>query len=338
MDLTMTDQLKNDQQGDLVERLVRLAESGPEVPAHGADRVKAAIRPLWHSEVKARNLRIGTRWTVAGLAAAAMVALVILVLPLRTSRTPESLAPAGFIELVRGTVEITVPGAAPALVASGESHGIQTGSWLETDVASRAALRLADGPALRMDSNSRARLVSARVVELERGAVYVDSSGARFGGIEVRTPFGVARDIGTQFEVRRESDALIVRVRQGSVSLRGPSGNELRIGSGTAVSMAPDGRHRTIAFTGDEWSWMQNVSPPPLIEGKPVAALLGWISSETGLAIRYADRESERLAAETLLHGNLGELRPDQAAEAVLPSAGLEVTREPGVLIVRRVP
>ena len=36
---------------DMVERLLQLADDGPEIPAGGADSVKQAARPLWRREV-----------------------------------------------------------------------------------------------------------------------------------------------------------------------------------------------------------------------------------------------------------------------------------------------
>src|SRR2546427_815740 len=80
----------------------------------------------------------------------------------------------------------------------------------------RAALRLDAGPSVRLDAGSDLRLVSAHVLELRRGAVYVDTgarspngSAATASGaegpaspIEIRTSLGRVRDVGTQFEVR----------------------------------------------------------------------------------------------------------------------------------------
>ena len=54
---------------------------------------------------------------------------------------------------------------------------------------------------MRLDADTRLGLVSGSVLELHRGAVYVDS-GALAQRLEIRTPFGIARNVGTRFDVR----------------------------------------------------------------------------------------------------------------------------------------
>jgi len=61
---------------------------------------------------------------------------------------------------------------------------------------------------------------------------------------------------------------------------------------------------------------------------------LDWISAETGLWVRFTDSHAERLAASALLHGTLKGLTPAQAPQLVLPSCGLNVTKEPGTLVI----
>ncbi len=305
---------------DLVERLVRLADSGPEMPGHGAQRIKTAIGPLWQREVRARARHRRFLWGAAALAAAAAISFAVVMIPRNAPPPPEARTPLARIELVRGSI-VTTP-------------GLSTGSWLHTDGESRAAIRLIRGQALRLDVNTRIRLLSGRVAELDRGAVYIDSDGGQ--PLEVRTTFGVVRDIGTQFEVRRERE-LIVRVRTGTVSLM-TSTQPLEIRGGTSVTVAIDGSRKTNPIRADalEWEWTQRVAPPFAIEGRPVAALLDWVTREAGLSIRYQDGEAERMARITILHGSLGDLRPDQAPEVILPTAGLQAKRARDALIVSR--
>src|SRR5262249_34172922 len=96
---------------------------------------------------------------------------------------------------------------------------LRTGEWVETGAAARAALRLSDGTSARLDTGSRARPLSATVIELAYGALYLDT-GRDAKGLEVRTPLGTVHDIGTQFEVRLRDASLRVRVRTGIVELR----------------------------------------------------------------------------------------------------------------------
>jgi hypothetical protein len=105
------------------------------------------------------------------------------------------------------------------------------------------------------------------------------------------------------------------------------------------ISVAtPSGPASTASITPYDpaWAWTQKIAPAFDIEGRSVLAFLDWVSVETGLTIRFSDREVERLAATTILHGNIEGLSPAQAPAVILPSCRLAVTEEPGTLLVRR--
>lgn len=307
----------------LVARLVQLADPGPAIPADGAARIKSAIRPAWRREVRARVVRRFAGWGAAAVVAASL--LVFVFFPRQESRPPEI---AARVEIAHGKIQIDPPLKDGAIVA---------GSHVATRASTRAALRLANGASLRLDAGSAVQLVSARVVALQYGAVYIDTAGAE-NAVEVRTDLGTIRDIGTQFEVRRERGAIVIRVREGSVSLTTPR-ESVRVEGGTELVVARDGSRRTtsIAPAADAWSWTHAVAPRFDIEGRSVSSFLDWVSRETGRPLRYEGEETERLARTTTLHGTLAALRPDEAAEVILPSAGLEAARDAsGALVVKR--
>jgi ferric-dicitrate binding protein FerR (iron transport regulator) len=214
---------------------------------------------------------------------------------------------------------------------------IPADTWLRTDPESRAALELEGGQSLRLDNDTRVRLNSSKVLELARGAVYIDSEGGAASGVEVRTHLGVARDIGTQFEVRSVGDTVAVKVRHGAVSLT-HAGEELNISNGTGVTVSGDGSRQTFAIEpfDSEWTWAQEVAPSFEIEGRAAMDLLDWVSRETGLWVRFADPEVETFALETTLHGSIEGLNPAEAAYVVLPTCGLEAVLDTGTLIVSR--
>jgi hypothetical protein len=316
---------------DLVERLVKLAEPGPEIPADGAARVKAAVRPAWQREVRSRTRRRYVIW-----AAAASLAILLSVLVLRPDRAPAPpSAVLAQLEVVRGEITIRDAAGRPEN-GFGPGAAVRAGSTLNSASNGLASLRMSNGTGIRVDAGTTLQFLSADTVVLETGALYADASGA--GSLEVRTPLGVARDIGTRFEVRHSGDQLLIRVRDGAVSLR-TRGQNLRVDGGRELSVRVDGsaQDRPIAADAAEWSWAQTVAPPFPIEGQTVKSFLDWVSHETGSAIHYADVEAERLASTTVLHGSLGELRPGQAPEVILPSAGLEAARDrSGVFTIRR--
>lgn len=322
---------------DLVERLVRLADSGPEIPADGADRVKAAIRPAWQAEVRARSRR-HLLWAGAGLAAAASLVLALTMLLQEHRPGPQTPVLVASLVAVSGEIEVLpTDGSLERIGPADIGRHLLSGCWLRTGADSRAALELGGGQSLRLDTDSRVLLVSAREVDLDRGAVYVDSGGNGGPGLQVKTSMGVARDIGTQFEVRRAGDTLTVRVREGLVALTHDS-QEVQVSPGTSVEVAGDGSLQSGATLshGPEWAWAQQVAPPFEIEGRSVIAFLDWVSRETGLWVSFTSPEVEALAASTVLHGTIDGLAPADAPEVVLPGCGLEVSVSAGTLTVGR--
>lgn len=322
---------------DLVERLIPLADDGPEIPVDGAEKVRAATRGLWRRQVKLRRTRRRLAWTGIGLAAAATVAVAVGLARWRPAAEPPAVAT---VAVVDGILEVRSPdGGRREVTAAGLGSPVEAGDRLLTGVGSRAALRLAGGQSLRLDGSTDLRLGRALTVDLDRGAVYVDSGVDDVGTVEVSTPLGVARDVGTQFEVRVDDGELTVRVREGVVALtRGEA--VLQIASGTGVTVPREGEPLgfVVSSAGDEWQWVQGVAPDFDIEGRTALALLDWVSRETGLWVSFATPEAERIAATSILHGRLEKTRPERAADLVLASCGLEAVRVDGRLLVSQSP
>ena len=97
----------------------------------------------------------------------------------------------------------------------------RAGSRLRTQAAGRLALTLAGGESLRLAARTEVMLDAPGRLYVQAGTIYVDSgerpAAAR---IEVVTPAGTARDVGTQFELHVEGAALRLRVREGLVIAR----------------------------------------------------------------------------------------------------------------------
>ncbi len=321
----------------LVERLLHAAGPGPVVPTDGAERVKKLIRPQWREEasVHARQRRL--LWA-GGLAVAAAVIVAAVYLPSLRSVTQPPTQGGIVLALLDGAVEVVPPGSRARILDPADTGTeIPRGSLLRTLPGGRVALRLTETRSLRLDVNTEVRLDSEASISLDSGAVYISSIGEAGAGIEVRTAFGTASDIGTHFEVRLAPDTLDVKVREGLVSLaRGDE--EYRITEGIVLSVGSDGGVSTASITAFDpaWEWTQEIAPPFEIEGRTVLAYLDWVSLETGFTIRFADREVERLVATTILHGTIEGLPPAQSPAAILPSCRLAVTEEPGSLLVRR--
>ncbi|MBZ0114796.1 MAG: FecR family protein, partial [Thermoanaerobaculia bacterium] len=249
----------------------------------------------------------------------------------RLSATPVAVA-----EVISGSVSVRMEAhGAEAAAAIGVADQLGAGSTIVTAEDGRAAFRLADGQSLRLDYRSRARLLSTGTVELTRGALYVDSDARSAGGshLEIRTPFGIVRDFGTQFEVRIVEDRLQVRVREGSVVL--DQGNlTLEAGPGEAFEVDERGRRSTSAVPlyGEPWNWSLSVSPPYELEGKSLEDFLRVVARETGWRLEYAHPEIGASADQVILHGDLDTMGIESALPSVLETCGLVHHAADGVL------
>lgn len=318
----------------LVGRLLQLADSGPEIPVDGADRVREAIRPAWRREVRARSRR---RFLWGGGALAAAVAVFALVMVFVLDRSgPVGANHAAEMVIAQGTIEVFPPSGAAESFGEGDAGvRILSGSTLRTGESSRASFTLTGGGSLRMDVRTEFTLDSAVAVALAVGSVYLDSEGSDGEGVAVRTTFGTAREIGTQFEVRRDDAGLVVRVREGRVALSRDT-EDIVIDQGTALAIAPDGSKSAAVISSYDpaWDWTQSVAPVFDMEGRTAADLLDWVSRETGLWVSFDSPEVESAARDAVLHGSLAGISPAEAPALVLPGCGLEAIRGTGTLTI----
>lgn len=339
-----------------------LGVAGPrqEISWEDLDAVTAAARVAWRRKVdevaagrRARRTKFVTVMTrvAAGLAAVLVVAVAVLWWSGR--RSGDATAVVAEVEAVTGSVRMTAARGGPEQVVEGLTLGPE--AELETGGAAQAvgrlSLRLAGGVTVRADAGTILRVASAEVLELRRGAVYVDTGtdgtpaaprSGRSPGIEVRTPVGNARDVGTRFAVRllgAGEPTLRVRVRDGAVLVE-QRGASFRAGAGDELVLRGDGtvERRRASVWGDDWSWVLDAAPGFDLEGRTLAEFLDWVSRETGWDVQFEDERLAASAGEITLHGSLGGLRADQAPLAVLPGAGLEGTLQDGTLTVRRSP
>jgi ferric-dicitrate binding protein FerR (iron transport regulator) len=310
---------------DLVGRLLRLSGQRPELPAAAAARMHTVVEAAWRQELAARQRRRALGW----LAAAAVLAGGLL-LPM-AARQPRSAPPtlpppSSAVDLPVATVEWV-----------GEASPLRTGQRLHarTRIATagaRVALRLAAGASLRIDTGSAVRLLPGAAIDLERGAVYVDSGNAASQALQVHTPRGTLRDVGTQFEARLLGYALRVRVREGRVTWDGArgsanAGEELRITPRAAPLRRPISGH------GPDWEWVALCAPRFQIEGRTLRPFLDWVAREQGWELRF-EPGIERRARNTRLHGSIARLSPQAALATVLSTTSLGVRIEHGVLHV----
>jgi ferric-dicitrate binding protein FerR (iron transport regulator) len=307
---------------ELTARLLRLAGPRAPVPVERAERIRHAVTATWLAQLRRQRRR---RRVLAAVVVLATAAAMVIATRITGGRRTEPLPK------IDGAVVERVEG------ASGLSpgRGIAIGEWIETGSDSRAAVRIAARASVRIDVSSRARLLDAAVIELERGAVYIDT-GTDSSALEVRTRLGIARDVGTQFEVRLHDDALRVRVRSGLVEVHRPSGTTA-VHGGSEVTVAGDRAvTRQLPAFGPEWQWAAQLAAPMDIEGQPLAVFLEHISREQGWTLRFEDAGLTADASRIILHGSVKGLEPEAAVTVAVRTSNLESRIREGELLVSR--
>lgn len=322
-----------------------ITEAGPrpEVPAEDLAEIRAAAEEEWRELVGEQAGSSGRAWRfVLPLAAGLAIALAGAWWWTITGSGPEA-APPVIARLQKLTGELRIATDRGEL-ATDLGAGVPAGSTLETGAeGSAAALEFADGRSLRLDSRTSVRFVSRAVVELEHGALYIDSGPGAGRGIEITTSLGVVREIGTRYEVRLDTAAgrplLRVRVRDGAVALSSDSGRHEATGGEELTRTAGGEVVRSASDVyGPSWEWVLAAAPRPAFEEMTLAALLEWVSAETGWTVRFAEPDLEILAAKTRLQGATSDWRPDEALDIYLPGSGLTQSIANGVLSIDRLP
>jgi len=301
--------------------LLRAAGTRARPAAAAAAAVRAAVEREWRDAIAARR----RRRTFTAWAAAASVAVAALAL--WTAR-PLYLAagdPLAALARVEGQVEYR-DNANASWTSVTSSLNLKSGDRLRTGNAGRVALTLTNGLDVRLDSGTELAFVDSGHVALERGAIYVDSgaeAGAGSRALEIATPLGDVRHLGTQYQARLDDSVLRVAVREGRVSV-GAGGVTTVAAAGEQILVAENTvRRSALPARSAQWTWINAVTPPFAIEGKSVADFLSWAARETGRSIDYASPEVARQAHGIVLRGSVAGLTPDQAVGAVLSTTPL---------------
>jgi ferric-dicitrate binding protein FerR (iron transport regulator) len=326
-------QLPGPSNDDPMARLLRLAGPRPEVPAERAARVRDIVREQWQVGIRERRRRQLRIMTAAVLAAAAVTLLVVR--PRSPVPRPAVLAGATMatVERTEGSPQLMRSTAQPPSAALLPTETLRAGDWVETGATARVALRLDDGTSIRIDSDSRVRMMAPALIDLTQGALYVATAEGTTG-LEVRTPLGNARDIGTDFEVRLEPASLRLRVRSGIVELRRGERATSARASDELTATTDRVTRRTVATSGPEWGWVTALAPTLEIDGRPLATFLTQLCREQGWRLRYADDALARDASGIVLHGSVKGLQPEEALGIALTTSGLAHRLEHGTLLV----
>lgn len=307
---------------DDIERVLRAAGGRAQPSAQMKESVRAAVHAQWREAVGQRQRRKRQVW----LAAAASVAIAALGITM--VRTMQS-APALIVANVsHSTGEVKARGGAFARWLPAKLRNpLHDGATVMTGSDGRAALTLASGVSLRLDHDTRIEVEDVEHIDVLAGAVYVDSGITPDAEkpLQVDTPAGAVRHVGTQYEVRLTGAGTQLRVREGRVQLTQPGGDAHSVQAGEQVVVSSSGElaRGTAARSGPEWDWVADTAPPFDIDGRPLHEFLSWAGRELGRDIVFATPESEAEARRAVLNGSVSGLTPAEAIAAVLPTTRL---------------
>ena len=156
-------------------------------------------------------------------AASLILAITMQILPVGNG-VPQGSAATILVESLAGPAWIRGTGEAGTLQPRALEVGdeVPLESRLTTDDEGRAAIQLASGHSVRLDRATSIRLLDAGSIALDKGAIYVDSGlEARSATpLDIHTPLGLVREIGTQFEIRLQGDSVRVLFRSQPQRLR----------------------------------------------------------------------------------------------------------------------
>ena len=318
-----------------LEHVLRQAGRRPEPPADLLQSVKTVVESEWRSVVaqRTRHRRMAL-WSVAAGVVLALTGAWYLLPPLAQSGGSEMAQLSASSGSVRGR-----NGSWGRWVTVGRRGPVNAGEVLATGSDGRAALVLAGEVSLRLDHDTRIAFVDPQHVTIERGAVYVDSGTNTQPDnerLQIETPAGAVRHVGTQYEVRLVDSGVRIAVREGKVELNTKAGDTQHAVAGELMTVSGSGTIHRAALSRDDpsWVWAAEAAPRFDIDGRPLADFLAWAARETGREVVFASPQIEAEASRVILSGSIEGLGPAAALTAVLPTTPLRGEERDGQLVI----
>ncbi|MDK1024663.1 MAG: FecR family protein [Gammaproteobacteria bacterium] len=329
----MTRDTRLDSEEARIEQLLK--EAGPrlEPPLDLMNEVRGAVYKEWQAET--RHHTSIKSW----LAIAATLLLAVAAGLWQFGLQEETVL--ARMDRSTGVVELSLDNQAwvPVVLQAVKETEFTQNMYLRTRQLSRLSITLVSGVNIRLDIDTTIQIQSLQAIVLLDGAIYVDSGrhGSADSRIQIITRLGNATDLGTQFEVRLDQDAVQVRVREGIVNFSAPD-TVYRTESGTSVELDNAGvatRGGTPAYDRS-WAWVQSVAPQFTIDNHSLMDFLKWAARETGAELEFENAFAEATARRTILHGEMSGFTVEESLLAILATTDLEqVSAQPGVLLVR---
>jgi len=322
---------------DTFEDLFQQAEPRLKPPAADTREIRDALHQEWSHLTRRRKLR---KYAVStGLAAAVLMAGLIGMNLFNNTQPVSNLAPLASVDRQTGTITIRDGKPGTPATTAGQPGRLYPGQTLNTGTDSRVAIRWHSGASVRLDEDTRLRLVSRQEIELLAGRLYIDtrrSSQSQTGSPElsILTAAGRVRHLGTQYMTEVIGQHLVVSVREGQVGIQANS-NETIASTGQQLTVSDNGlvSRAVIDSFGDEWHWTEIIAPGFELDGVSMAEFLKWVGRETGRPVYYTSQSAQQLADESLLRGSI-DLEPRLALTAMLQTSDLEARTEGNSIII----
>lgn len=305
----------SDFDNDPVAGKIQAAGPRPPLPAVDYDTFSQPIIATWEKKMAAQRSR--RRFTLALAAALLLAASLFLLRAVLSPPIATVLAYAG-----------------PDPNRYAVSDMIKAETRLQTSRQPEERLTVAlGGHIVRLDAGTELRLDSESRIELLQGAVYLETSPAP---LAVIAGDRVIEHVGTRYEVRLQSGALGVRVRDGRVKVS-KGEDSIEIEPGQEASSIDGSRFaiRDIRRSGESWAWLHHAAPPFESDGAALETVLTWLAAEAGWELEidpelYADTSGKpaKVRGSIRSHGHRA------ALGEVLESAGLSYRFDGDRLIV----
>ncbi len=286
---------------DDIGRLIHYAGARDTISSERLELARERVATHWE-QVVAEQQRDRARIPIRHLAVAASIVVAVgaSFLFWRLGDVPPVIVSAS-VDRVLGEVMV-----ADEAVGKGDVIGVD--ALVTTGPDSRIALRMAGGQSLRIDTSSQLLVHSSNHVSLQSGGIYIDTNAASNPlPVMVSTPFGVARDVGTQFQVRLAASVLMVGVRDGAVEIAQAGQQSFSVNKDRLVELDVNGKksERFVATDDPIWDWAETVAPEFDIEGISLQRYLAWYATKSGLRLAWADDASEAEAEKVKLSGSI---------------------------------
>jgi len=317
-----------------IARLLRVAGRREELPAN----VKTQWEVTFRTELQ-KSIHKGVRRKqrkVAGLCAGFVAAAALLfAVEVKENPTPD----------IASITAHSASGSYTLQFANGQSistlqpgQAITVNSMLRTGDDGFLRLDYA-GYDLRLNSNTEL-LLEHEKIELLSGELYASDEGLENTGapLMIGTPYGTISDIGTQFSVQLQDNQLLTTVRRGIVTVNSDAHNlraEAPSEGATQIRINSSGvSQHSVEPSGAQWEWIYTGTSQFSLEGKSAKQFLEWSVLESGLRLVFANRSTEIYSESVLLHGDIGNLDPEQAVTPVLSTTDLTASRIDNTLFV----